>query len=114
MVAVVVAGGLPIETQRVLDAGFAWWHSKLIGMATAFVEFFAGYHLLRQVILAAGLGHLARGWALLLGGWGLFFLLEGLLRLGITPCLDGVAAPSLVVLVPHRLMKGFLARRSTG
>jgi hypothetical protein len=38
----VIGGGLPTQTQRVLEGQFPWWHSRLFGLASSFIEFLCG------------------------------------------------------------------------
>jgi hypothetical protein len=97
--ALVVAGGLPAETQRILESRLQWWSSKWMGLASSILEFLSGLGLLRTVLIMAGLDHLPSWKALLLGAVGLYLLLEGLVRLAITPQLEGVALPSLPVVL---------------
>ncbi len=100
----VIAGGLPTSTQRDLEARFAWWHPRLFGLVSALVEFLGGLGVLRQVFILSGLDRLGTGEAVVPGFVGMFMLVEGVLRFGITPRLEGVAVPSLPVVVAARVL----------
>jgi hypothetical protein len=103
----VVAGGLPTPTQRVLEGAFPWWHSRLFGLVSSFIEFLCGFGLVRLVLLMSGVGRIGPGKSVVLGAIGLFLLIEGVLRLAITPRLDGVAVPSLPVWIVARAVRSF-------
>jgi hypothetical protein len=105
--AVVAAGGLPTEMQRILEGRVTWWHSKVLGLASSFLELLCGFGLLRAVLMMFGFGRLSMGKAALMGALGLFLLVEGLLRLAISPHLEGVALPSLPVVLVARVVGTF-------
>jgi hypothetical protein len=104
----VIAGGLPTQTQRVLEGQFPWWHSRLFGLGSSLIEFLCGLGLLRFVLLMSGFGRLGSGKGVLLGALALFLLAEGLLRLAITRRLEGVALPSLPVVIVAKAISTFL------
>lgn len=105
--ALVIAGGLPARTQRVLEASFSWWHSRLFGLISSLIEFLAGLGLLRHVLIVSGLGRLGSARGVLLGALGLFLLAEGMLRLATTPRLETGAVPSLPVVIVAKAIKRF-------
>ena len=94
---VMILGALPRSGQRELEARIDWWHPRLMGGISSFVEAYTGWQLLRSVLFRSELGVLGAGWAIPLGTCGLFLLVEGVLRLGVTLKMEGDALPSLPV-----------------
>jgi hypothetical protein len=92
-----LAGGLPGSGQRLLENRLPWWHPRLMGIVSSLVEAFCGWQMLREVLFRWELNLIPVKQAVPLGLIGGFFLLEGLLRLGITVKPEGPALPSLPV-----------------
>ena len=78
---VVLAGAAPRSMQEELERRLPWWHSRLMGAVSSFVEFFFGWQMLRQVLLRDGLGVLGTVGAWVLGSIAFFLLSEGILDL---------------------------------
>jgi len=102
---VVILGGLPKVMQQELECRFSWFHARIFGLISSFLEFLCGFGLLRLTLLASGLHRITAPRAIMLGVIGLFFLTEGLLRLGLT--LNGNITPSLPVVLIARLLRPF-------
>lgn len=95
--AVMVLGALPRSGQHELESRLGWWHPRLMGSLSSFVEAFSGWNLLRSVLFRSELGVLGPEWAIPLGIAGFFLLAEGLVRLGVTLKMSGPALSSLPV-----------------
>lgn len=109
--AVVILGALPTAGQRELASRLGWWHPRLMGIVSSFVEGLCGWQLLRDVLFRSELGVLSSGAALPLGVLGFFMLAEGLVRLGVTLKLPGSALPSLPVSLAFRAVLAFARSR---
>lgn len=92
-----LAGGLPSSGQRLLEDRLPWWHPRLMGMVSSLVEAFCGWQMLREVLFRWELDLIPLKQAVPLGLIGGFFLLEGLLRIGITAKFEDRSFPSLPV-----------------
>jgi hypothetical protein len=101
---IVLAGGLPRDVQDELDRRFAWWHSRLIGTISSFIEFLCGLQMLRSVLLLHGLERMGPIAAWTLGSLALFLLCEGIVRLGITLRARAHGAPSLIAILLVRAL----------
>lgn len=100
--AVVIAGGLPASAQRELEFRLVWWHPRLMGTISSFLEGYCGWQFLRQVLFRHELHVLSTEFALILGGIGLYMLVEGLIRLGVILKLPEAALPSWPLTLMYR------------
>lgn len=103
--AVLLVGGVPRDTQEQLDRRFAWWHSRLMGTISSFVEFFCGWQMFREVLLRRGLELIGPFAAWVLGLIAFFLLCEGVIRLGITLRTSEFAAPSLIDVLAFKAIR---------
>ena len=101
-----ITGGLPTHGQRFLEARLPWWNPRSMGILSSVVEAFCGWQLLREVLFRWEMSAIALKQAVPLGLIGGFFLLEGLLRVGITAKLEKTAFPSLPVAAAWKALAG--------
>lgn len=95
-------GALPKEAQVALVAELPFWSARLVGMGSSLVEIFLGYTIFRSVLFRSQMGAEVNSTTWLLGLVGVFFLIEGFLRLAVTNALRGEAMPSLPVTLAFR------------
>ena len=108
---VMIGGGLPASAQRELEFRLVWWHPRLMGTISSFLEGFCGWHFLREVLFRHQLGVLSTDFALILGSIGLYMLLEGLVRLGVILKLPEAALPSWPLTVIYRGIAAVVGNR---
>ena len=92
-------GGLPSNMQENIERKYSWWHPKLFSLISSVLEFMFGLGLLRLILLMHGLGKLNTENGIILGIVGIFFLIEGLIRIASTRHLKVTAFPFMPVLM---------------